>query len=98
MAQISLLWNRNRYTDIENQLMIAKGEGEGVGQTGSLGLADANLHLEWKSNEVLLYSRGNSIQSLVIEHDGRQYEKNKVRVYTYMTGSLGCAAEIDTTL
>ena len=31
MAQISLLWNRNRYTDIENQLMIAKGEGEGVG-------------------------------------------------------------------
>ena len=29
------------------------------------------LHLEWISHEVLLYSTGNYIQSLVIEHDGR---------------------------
>ena len=29
------------------------------------------LHLEWISNEVLLYSTGNYIQSLVIDHDGR---------------------------
>ena len=29
------------------------------------------LYLEWISNEVLLYSTGNSIQSLGIEHDGR---------------------------
>ena len=29
------------------------------------------FHLEWRSNEVLLYSTGNYIQSLVIEHDGR---------------------------
>ena len=29
------------------------------------------LHLEWISNEVLLYSTGNYIQSLVREHDGR---------------------------
>ena len=28
------------------------------------------LHLEWISNEVLLYSIGNYIQSLGIEHDG----------------------------
>ena len=28
------------------------------------------LHLEWTSSEVLLYSTGNSIQSLVMEHDG----------------------------
>ena len=27
------------------------------------------LHLDWISNEVLLYSTGNSIQSLVIEHE-----------------------------
>ena len=33
------------------------------------------LHFEWISNEVLLCSTGNSIQSLGIEHDGRQYEK-----------------------
>ena len=28
------------------------------------------LHLEWISSEVLLYSTGNYIQSLVMEHDG----------------------------
>jgi len=34
--------NRNRLTDMENRFVIAKGEGEGVGWTGSLGLVDAN--------------------------------------------------------
>ena len=39
------------------------------------------LHLEWISNEVLLYSTGNNIQSLGIEHDGREYEKETVYIY-----------------
>ena len=46
--------------------------------------------------EVLLCSTGNSSQSLGIEQDGRQREKKTV--YVCMTGSLGCAAEIGTTL
>ena len=29
------------------------------------------LHLVWISNEILLYSTGNYVQSLVMEHDGR---------------------------
>jgi len=29
------------------------------------------LHLEWISNEVLLCSRGNDVQSLAMEHKGR---------------------------
>ena len=37
------LQNRNRLSDIENRLVV--GEGEGVGQTGSLGLADANYYI-----------------------------------------------------
>ena len=28
------------------------------------------FHLEWISNEILLYSTGNFTQSLVMEHDG----------------------------
>ena len=52
------------------------------------------LHLEWISNEVLLYSTGNYIDSLVIEHDEREYGK-RVCAYIYMTGSLCCTAEID---
>ena len=58
--------------DLENRRVAAKGEGEGVGWTGSLGLIDANklLYLEWMSNEILLYSTGNDIWSLVMEHYG----------------------------
>ena len=54
------------------------------------------LLLEWRSNEILLYSTGNYIQSLVMEHDGRFFEKKNV--YLCMTGSLCCTAEIDKTL
>ena len=38
------------------------------------------FHLEWLSNEVLRHSTGTSIQSLGIEHDGRQHEKKNVCV------------------
>ena len=36
------LWNRNRLTDTENRLVVAKDCGEGW--IGSLGLADANYY------------------------------------------------------
>ena len=38
------LWNRNRPTDIENRLVIAKWQEAGEGWTGGLGLADANYY------------------------------------------------------
>ena len=38
------------------------------------------LYLEWISIEVLLYSIGNYIQSLGIEHDERQYKKGNIGV------------------
>ena len=34
-----------RITDVENRLVVAKGEGEGEGWTGSLGLIDANSYI-----------------------------------------------------
>ena len=62
------LQNRNRLTDIENRPVVAEGEGMGW----EFGVNSGKLlHLEWISNEVLLYSTGNYIQSLGIEHDGR---------------------------
>ena len=57
--------------DIENICVVPKGERDGVGWFGSLGLIDAILHLEWLSNEILLREdTGSCIQSLVMEHDG----------------------------
>ena len=35
------------------------------------------LGLGWGSHEVLLYSTGNYVQSLGLEHDGREYEKKE---------------------
>ena len=54
------------------------------------------LHSEWIGSEILLYSTGNYIQFLGIDHNGREYEKKNV--YICMTGSLCSTAEIDTTL
>ena len=56
--------------DMENRFVVPKGEDEEVGWIGSWGLVDSNLHLEWTGNEILLYSTGKYIQSLVMEHDG----------------------------
>ena len=42
------------------------------------------LHLEWVSNESLLCSTGNSILSLVMEHDGGSCEKKNIHIYVCM--------------
>ena len=39
------LQSRNRLTDMEKRLVVAKGEEEGMGWTGSLGLVDANYYI-----------------------------------------------------
>jgi len=47
MAQMNLS-NRNRLTDIENRLVVAKGEGEGSELDGEFGVGRCkSLHLEW---------------------------------------------------
>ena len=55
-----------------NRLVVAEGERGGSGMDWEFGDSRHKLlHLEWISNEILLYSTGNNIQSLGIEHDGR---------------------------
>ena len=60
------LSTEKKIKDLENGLVVARGEGEGVGCIGSLLL---KLPLEWISNEILLCSTGNYVQSLMMEHD-----------------------------
>ena len=62
-------------TDSETQRtdLWLLGGGGGSGMDGEFGVGRCNLfHLEWMSNEVLLYSTGNSIHFLGVEHDGRE--------------------------
>ena len=54
-----------------NRPMVAKEEGRGSRMDRVWGCK--LLYLEWISNDVLLYSTGNYIQPLMIEHDGKEY-------------------------
>ena len=57
---------------IENRLVVAKREGGRNGVDWEFGVSRYKLfHLEWISNEVLLYSMENYSQSLGIDHNGR---------------------------
>ena len=42
MPQMNLSTEKKQLMDMENRLVVSKGEGEEVGWTGSLGLGDAN--------------------------------------------------------
>jgi len=71
MAQGTYLQNRNRLSHGEQTCGCYEG-GERSGMDREFGVCRCKLlHLEWRSNEVLLYSTGNYIQSLGIDHDGR---------------------------
>ena len=81
--------------DMENRLVVAKGEGGGTGRDWELGVGRCKLlHFEWISNEVLLYSTRNSIQSPGIEHDGREHKKDNV--FVCIMESLCCTADTGT--
>ena len=42
------------------------------------------LYIEWMDNKVLLYSKGNYIQYPVINHNGKEYEKEYIYIYIYI--------------
>ena len=82
MAQMNLS-TKQEHTQTWYRLVVAKGEGGGSGMDWEFGVSRYKpLHLEWIGNEVLLYSTGNYIQSLGIEHDGK-YGKKSVYIYMY---------------
>ena len=73
--------------DMESRLVFVRGEGGEKGTDRDLGVGRCKpLHSEWISNGIQLYSRGNCVQSLELENDGRQYEKKKKKEFTYMYG------------
>ena len=64
------LQNSNGLTDTENRCVVAKGEGEGREMDREFGVSRCK-HFKWISNKVLLCNKGNYIQSLEINHDGK---------------------------
>ena len=66
------LQNRNRLTDTENGLVVAKGVQGGGGMEWEFGVSRCTLlYIGQINNKVLLYSTGNYIQYPVINHNGK---------------------------
>ena len=80
--------------------MVAKEEEGKGGKVWEFGISRCKLvYIGWINNKVLLYSTGNYIQYPVINHNGRENEKNiyiYIYIYIYMTESLCYTAEINT--
>ena len=56
------IYNTETDSDMENRLVVDKGEGGGRGMDWEFGVGRCKLlHLEWINNKVLLYSTGNYI-------------------------------------
>ena len=56
------LSTEKKIMDLENRLVVAKGEREGVGWIGELEVNGCRLlPLEWISNDILLSSPGNYV-------------------------------------
>ena len=54
---------------------------QGGGKDWEFGISRCKLlHMEWINNKVLLYSTGNYIQYPVINHNGKEYEKEYISV------------------
>ena len=73
MAQMNLSTKQKQTHRHGEQTCGCQGEGGRSGMDGEFGVSICKQlgHLDWISSEVLLYSTGNTIQSLGIEHDGR---------------------------
>ena len=102
---ISYMWNLSYdtnepiyETEMESQtwrLVVAKGEGLGEGMEWEVEVSRCELLcLERINNKVLLYSTENYIQYSIINHNGREFQKQNV----YITESLCCTVVINTAL
>ena len=91
-----------KQTHRHQERTCCQGGGERVGRTWNLGQQMQTITFKMDKQWGLLYSTGNYIQSLVIEHYGRQYEKKNVCICTTVspcyTAEIGTVLSINYTL
>ena len=89
--------NRYRLTDLENKVMVAGGRRMGGGMVQEFGKDMYILiHFKWIIKQVLLCSRGNSVN--IIWEPGRRGVWGRMDTRIYMAESLCCPPETITTL
>ena len=80
------LQDRNRLTDLENELMVTRGQEWGEGIFRELGINMYTLlYLKWMTNKDLLYSTGNSAQCYVAAWMGREFGGEWIHVYVWLS-------------
>ena len=67
--------------DIENRLVVTKEEVGGRGLDWDLGISRCRLVYIERINKVLLDSTGNCTQYPVLNHNGKEYEKECIHMY-----------------
>ena len=78
---MNLLTKQKQTHRHREQTCGCQGEGAEGGMEGEFGTSRCKLlHIEWINNKVLLYSTGNYIQYTVINHNGKEYEKEYIYV------------------
>ena len=76
---MNILLNRNRLTNTENSLVVAKEGGGGIGMDWEIEISRYKLiYIRWTNNKVLLYSTGNYIRYPVMNNNGKEYERKKI--------------------
>ena len=82
----NLKYNTNELIyEIENGLVVAEEVAAGRGMESGCGISKCKLlHIEWGNNEVLLYGPGNYTY-LVINYNGKEYEKECTYMYNWIT-------------
>ena len=94
MTQINTSTKQKRLTDVDKTCGCQGGRWGRGGKNWELGISRCKLiYTEW-INKVLSYSTENYSLYPGINHNGKEYEKE----YIHVPESLGCTAEINTTL
>ena len=82
------LFTKQRQTHRHRKRVVSMGKGHGEGNDGEFWISRCKLlYIEWIKNKVLLYSTGNYIHYPVVNHNGKECEKNMcmhVCIYIYM--------------
>ena len=77
-----LIYKTKRLTDLENELMVARGNKDGEGIARKFGIAMYTLlYLKWITNKDLLYSTWNLAQCYVAVWMDGKFEGERMYIY-----------------
>ena len=82
MIQLNLSMKQKQTHRHREQACDCQGAGVGGWMDWEFGISRCKLlYIDWIKNKVILYSTGNYIQYPVINHNGKEYERERMTIY-----------------